>query len=472
MKILGNTGRTQLLTFALLASSSPAFATSFFVDGNVGNNANDCLSWESACKTISAAVGKSAANDVISVNRGIYNERVYIPRGKDGLRIIGSFRGRPIIDGNVAGGAYLPSTSWSSLVSIDANYVTFKNFEIRNSNVRGIHTYGYGIQAAGHHNLLENLLVHDIWATGIYSEGDYNVIRSNTVYRTCMHNSRSSSSPNYRNALSSENGWGQGITVANNNRPEALIPGITSYNIVENNRVYDNWSEGIGTFHSANITLRNNMTYDNYTVNLYVSDTSNTLVERNLVFRTNEGIIKDPILAGSGLSMADERGDKPRSRNNIVRNNTILNTEVCLQCWSIPADAGLKNLTFIGNTIVDSPVRINRGGGVNTPSAIRNNIFWGFGNSYTIDGANIAFSNNVWRSRPAGANGSGDVLLDPGILRTIVTPGRWYLTRDYFKIPATSPAVNAGTALPVLTDDMLAAPRGARPDIGAYEATQ
>lgn len=472
MKTVGITKRISLPALFLMAASSPAFATTFHVDSDTGNNSNDCLSTATPCKTITAAVGKALPGDSIYVGSGLYNERVFIPRGKDGLKIIGHARMRPIIDGNVPGGAYLPAANWSSLVSIDANYVVFKNFEIRNANVRGIHTYGYGIQAAGHHNLLENLLVHDIWATGIYSEGDYNVIRSNTVYRTCMHNSRSSSSPNYRNALSSENGWGQGITVANNNRPEALIPGITSYNIVENNRVYDNWSEGIGTFHSANITLRNNMTYDNYTVNLYVSDTSNTLVERNLVFRTNEGIIKDPILAGSGLSMADERGDKPRSRNNIVRNNTILNTEVCLQCWSIPADAGLKNLTFIGNTIVDSPVRINRGGGVNTPSAIRNNIFWGFGNSYTIDGANIAFSNNVWRSRPAGANGSGDVLLDPGILRTIVTPGRWYLTRDYFKIPATSPAVNAGTALPVLTDDMLAAPRGARPDIGAYEATQ
>lgn len=472
MKTVGITKRISLPALFLMAASSPAFATTFHVDSDTGSNSNDCLSTATPCKTITAAVGKALPGDSIYVGSGLYNERVFIPRGKDGLKIIGHARMRPIIDGNVPGGAYLPAANWSSLVSIDANYVVFKNFEIRNANVRGIYTYGYGIQAAGHHNTMENLIVHDIWATGIYSEGDYNIVRGNRVYRTCMHTSRSASSPNYRNALSSENGWGQGITVANNSRPEALIPGITSYNIVENNRVYDNWSEGIGTFHSANIIVRNNMTYDNMTVNLYVSDTSNTLVEKNLVFRTNEGPIKDPILSASGLAMADERSDKPRSRNNIVRNNTILNTEVCIQCWSIPGDAGLKNLTFVGNTIVDSPVRINRSGGVNTPSTIRNNIFWGVGNSYVVDGANIAFSNNVWRARPSGAVGVGDVLTDPGILRTVTYPGRWYMSRDYFKIPATSPAVNAGAALPALTDDMLGALRGARPDIGAHEATQ
>ena len=52
----------------------------WFVDAGTGNDANDCLSAVTACKTIQGAVNKTSSGDTVNVAAGTYTENVVIPR--------------------------------------------------------------------------------------------------------------------------------------------------------------------------------------------------------------------------------------------------------------------------------------------------------------------------------------------------------------------------------------------------------
>ena len=65
----------------LLILHSFLFSTTYYVEGNLGNDANDC-SLNDPCKTIQVAIDKAIIDgDIIEVSAGIYIENVIIEKG-------------------------------------------------------------------------------------------------------------------------------------------------------------------------------------------------------------------------------------------------------------------------------------------------------------------------------------------------------------------------------------------------------
>jgi len=95
-----------------------------------GNDGNDCVTALTACRTISEAVSRSAAGDLINVARGVYLEHLVL--GVD-LTLAGESQKGTVIDGG------------GSRVVIDvfpATTVVMSHFEIRNGADGGVANHG------------------------------------------------------------------------------------------------------------------------------------------------------------------------------------------------------------------------------------------------------------------------------------------------------------------------------------------
>jgi len=218
--------------------------------------------------------------------------------------------------------------------------------------------------------------------------------------------------------------------------------------------------------------MEDNIVYDNWTQNLYISDTTNCLVQRNIVYVSSQPAIPTRNNSHPGLTLADEVASVPPSANNTIINNFIYNTGIQAFSWTLVANSGLKNVLIAYNTIVDGDLITGTGGGyniVNTTSQIRNNIITGTGSAVPSN-SGITFSNNNWGATPALAVSASDVIGNPKIARTGGTsPG--VLAGAYFKVLATSPVIHAGAPLGAVTTDFFLTTRPATPTIGGHEYT-
>jgi hypothetical protein len=125
---------TKMLLTALSLLGSVASASTRYVDGVNGSDMNNCLSSESACKTIGHAVSLASSGDSIMVAAATYSENLTIGTS---LTLIGSSAATTIIDG---GGRRAVVT-----VSSASAHVTLSQFTIHNGHAR----YGGGISNAG-----------------------------------------------------------------------------------------------------------------------------------------------------------------------------------------------------------------------------------------------------------------------------------------------------------------------------------
>jgi parallel beta-helix repeat protein len=181
--------------------------------------------------TISAALEQADPGDIVNVTDGIYFESIGID--KDNLTVKGS--GHPTIDG---GGA-------STVVSIDANGVSFKGFEVANGII--------GINIGGSQNKVKRNWVHDAF-TGIHigvgfdSSETFHVVAHNRVYNIKGSGIEVVSSKNtIRRNLSRKNIGGVGIIVALSSND----------NILTNNRASKNTFGGFGIGGSRNKVINN-----------------------------------------------------------------------------------------------------------------------------------------------------------------------------------------------------------------------
>ena len=75
--------------------------TTYYVDGANGNDANNFLRWESAAKTIQAAIDKAESWAKIYIKAGTYNEDITVD--KSGIHLIGAYAATVIIKGSEYG---------------------------------------------------------------------------------------------------------------------------------------------------------------------------------------------------------------------------------------------------------------------------------------------------------------------------------------------------------------------------------
>ncbi|MGZ3825357.1 MAG: right-handed parallel beta-helix repeat-containing protein [Bdellovibrio sp.] len=439
--------------FILLGIDQFSSAMTYFVSPN-GSDSNNGTSLSTAVKTIRKALSIArSAGDIVYVRAGTYIETVSIDQ--NGITLSAYQNEKPVIDGQSS----LPSGDWGSLISVWGNDNKISGFEVKNSNITGIHVGGYGIQIIGANNTISKMDVHHIWENGILINGDFNIVEDSKVWQAAYRNSINSGTAN----------WASGLSAARNNSASALIKGITSYATIRRNTVYNNWGEGLSCYEVDHCTMEDNIVYDNWATNMYLSDATNSLVQRNLAYVSTAPAI--PSSARIALMLSDEQSTAPRSAGNTIINNFFFNARFDVFSWTLVNNSGLRNVIIANNTTVDGDLVIGGGGNpaiIHSNSQIRNNIVTGRNNNIVTNNG-LTFSNNNWSVNPPSAAASAsNVIADPQIARTgTTTPGT--LTASYFKVLASSPVINSAMPLSIVPTDFFNVARGTSPDIGGYE---
>ncbi len=429
-----------------------AYAATYYVSPT-GVDSNSGTSLSAPVKTIKNALSKAqSSGDIVYVMTGTYAETVSI--GQNGITLSAYPNNTPVIDG----GSSLPSGNWGSLISVDGNSNNVSGFEVKNSNINGTYSGGYGVYVGGHDNTISKMNVHHTWENGILVQGDYSTVQDSQIWQAARHNTGQMAY-----------GWAAGLSAARNRSASAIKPGITSYATFRRNKVFNNWGEGLSCYEADHCTIEDNTIYDNWTMNMYISDATNNLVQRNMIYVSSAPAIATRSAAHSGITLADEVATVLRSANNTIINNFIYNADFSAFSWTSVTNSGLNNVLIANNTIVDGKLSTGSSGAgvVNTNSQIRNNIILG-ANSSVPSNNGITFSNNNWAMTPSLAATVTDIVGDPQIARTgTTTPGT--LTSTYFTLSAKSPVINAATPLTKVTDDFFKISRGIAPDIGGQE---
>jgi hypothetical protein len=77
-------------------SIAAPLASTWYVDGDTGNDSDDCQSALTACETVGAAIGKASPGDTIHIAGGVYTENLSV----DNLNLIGAGMEDTILDGD------------------------------------------------------------------------------------------------------------------------------------------------------------------------------------------------------------------------------------------------------------------------------------------------------------------------------------------------------------------------------------
>ena len=295
--------------FLALASSALASNT-WYVDGVNGNDTNDCMSQQTACRTIGHAIALTQPGTaVIMVAPAIYVENLTIHRS---LKIIGSDAATTIVDGNQAGSVFTISNANS--------HVYLSNLTIRNGSAQS----GGGINNSGTLAIDKSTITGNSVA-GIWGGGGINSSGNLTINNSTISNN----SGNY----------GGGILVQSGTA--TINKSIITNNIVINNSLGSGYGGGIlnycpfGALCSLTIndsTIANNNSFEgggifnDYYASLIIN---NSTISNNgasggaggLVF-WGRGIVNNSTISGnSGLYGG---GMSSPFRKHITLQNTIV----------------------------------------------------------------------------------------------------------------------------------------------------
>lgn len=263
------------------------------------------------------------------------------------------------------------------------------------------------------------------------------------------------------------------------------------------NVVYNNYGEGIvAGRYSSTITLEDNVAYDNDHANVYVNDTAYPLVQRNVIFCTDnrefwrKGNAVD-YRPGSGLVLRDEDFNPmpPPSVGQVVINNIVSGCSTNLGVGTQQPGGGLNSGLIANNVFINGRAdiagavdNVTFGSGVSLANSrfINNMIIQTVPGDLTLIQGNVNTStltvaNNLYSSTPANwfPGESGRVVGDPQFvdgLPPLPTVAGLVDPAD-FRLRYDSPAVDAGLSLPEVLTDFFGQSRtgNGQPDIGLVE---
>jgi len=377
--------------------------------------------------------------DTLYIRGGTYNQTVYIGNsGTAGAYI--TIAGHPGETAIVDGMDTLPADPWGELFSIYGNYVEVRDLTIQNSNWMGLGLRGQYARAI-RINSYKNM------ENGILVTGDYGLVESCNVWWNAKSNEY---------GKNSRGNWASGLSAARH----------PHYATLRNNKVWNNWGEGLSTYEAEGTLIEDNVVYDNV---VYISDAVNVTFQRNLIYWTG-----NPAWGFGGISMQDEVYNPPSSEIKIL-NNLVYGSRGNYYWWQGPQGGGMKNVliahnTFVNNSATDNTILISSGPHQN--GRFENNVIEQDGSmpvAYVPSGSGLSFSNNLWsKAPPPNASGTGDVIGDPKLAKTGQT-GAGLLAPEWFRILSNSPARDHAKVIPEVTEDYFRTARGQSPDIGAHE---
>lgn len=254
-------------------------AASIWYVAPTGNDANNCQTAATACKTISAAISKTSSNDTIIIAAGTYIEKLTIPRS---LALTGAGSAATIIDGSNTG----------RVVTIDTSIVTvhLNSLTIRNGNV-GMLTGG-GIYNAGTLTLANSVVRDNIAGSGgggIINRGELTLVNTSVVSNTV--------SPNSGGGILNDDGKHLTViasTISNNrgNGGSGILNGSASYLAILNSTLSDNTNISTGVTNGGGIlNFSGTVVLTNTTIAANVSGVFNvapgTITARNSIIARN-----------------------------------------------------------------------------------------------------------------------------------------------------------------------------------------
>jgi len=396
------------------------------------------------------------AGDTLYVRAGTYNERVrmYESGTADAPIIISGYPGEiPVIDGEddlPGGGIY------NALVQIDADYVVFKDFEIKRSSGRGFCENG------GSHILISGLNIHHCWMAGIiFENGDNNIADNCEVWQTDLSIDAGE--------WPSSGGW-----------PAAVEWADEEYSVLRNSKVYKNYGEGVIMLRSSHTIVEDNVIYDNLKLQLYLDNAPYALAQRNLLYQTDDQEYWRSDSGTPTLVISDEEwsGDAPLpGHHRTIINNVIIGGSSLLSYWKQSDNplTGLNDDVIAYNTMIEGrsyAMRFNDDADHNNVRIENNIILQSSGSLYEgSTDSGLDFSDNLWSRSVSGiASGNGDVVGDP----LLVKSSGWHdlvageVDEEWFKLTAGSPAIDAAMEITEVDEDYFSNTRDV-PDIGAVE---
>lgn len=383
-------------------------AKNYYVAPN-GDDAADGTP-ERPLATITAAVQRAGAGDHVIVRGGIYRQSVNIfeKAGTPAEPIyVSEHPGETaVIDGT--------GITANGLVIIDRSaHVRFENFEVRNSSGAGIM-----IRDSSYIKVRGNE-VHECAGGGIQASSSAAqpagtthdiVIDGNEVYRCVLENRE-------RVATS---GWQQAIAALRAARVE-----------ITENRVHENYGEGIDYILSDDGLIAHNKVWDNYSANIYLDNAQSTRVDSNFIYASGAEAFHRNGQPADGIVAANEAYPEQNPLDGLtITNNIVVRTNTGFNYFESQYGRGLHNSTIANNVFystVGPGVKIENGtGGVNvhdTTTFAGNIVYQKYGRPFaSVPAAGITFRGNTWfgGGDPATiAAGEGDSTTDP----MLVNPG-------------------------------------------------
>lgn len=255
-----------LATFVILSSAAYA-NTAWYVDGVNGNDSNNCMSSETACKTIGHAISLASSGDSISIAAATYKENLTVGFS---LTIAGSGAIKTIINGGGKGTVVTVSNASAQ--------VTLSGVTVRNGNA----VFGGGINNEGTLTINSSTVTgnHAVNGGGIGNSGRLTINKSTVSGNTIRANHASGGGIDNIGSLAINNS----TISANTANPVGVLSfavggGISNTSgtvTINNGTVSQNFS---GTHNSGGIygpaTLQNSIIANNMNGNCYGPLTSN-----------------------------------------------------------------------------------------------------------------------------------------------------------------------------------------------------
>ena len=267
--------------------------------------------------------------------------------------------------------------------------------------------------------------------------------------------------------------------------------------LARGNLIYNNYGEGLvaGRF-TSHITLEDNIVYDNDHASIYLNDTAYPLVQRNIVFCTDDREFwrkghATEYRPGSGLVIRDEDFNPmpPPSTGQVIINNIVAGCSSNMVVATQQAGGGLNNGLIAHNVFInaraDDPAAVDNvafSSGVSLANSrfVNNIIIQTVPGDLTLiqgtlDTSTLTVANNLYSRTPATwfPDEGGRVVGDPRFVNgipplptvgAIPDPADYHLRYD-------SPAVDAGQSLAEVLTDFFGHSRAGsgQPDIGLDE---
>lgn len=467
----------------IVSPSNAPYDRTIFVDPVNGNDLNTGREVTLPVKTLFKAVSKAINGDTIYVRGGVYTsfKEVIIKTGTDlGYIFLRPYPGESVVfDGT--GGTYAENEA--ILTIKNSIFIDISGFEIRNN------LSGSGINILSESKYcnfisIRNCSINNIFAAGIYVGSSNFTLENCQIFNTCLSN---------RNrALGDAGKWHSAIETyfKYNYLPYSTSEFIWESAFINNNKIYNNWGEGIKLTRSNIFKISNNQIYNCYNGGIVMDNSRNGIVFNNFIYTTGDEYNR--VTSGysrpmHGVIISNEKNEfsaNPVSENLAVYNNLIVRTSAPFR-WYYDVNntspwntyKGIKilfNTTY--NTIGKETFALDTDFGLRNPPSnneFKNNIIYkpnynSVPQNYLTTSADYsqywAISNNCFSSGDIPAFlAKGNISGNPAFVNpSLQSP-------DGFKISTGSVCYETGVKIASITNDFFLNARLETPSIGFYE---